>query len=87
MNLLKKLDHQHIVRYKGFIKQKDCCYIVMDLIEGGSITQLLSKFGVLPETIISRYVAQILIGLDYIHKKGIIHRDIKWFFLIINYYH
>lgn len=84
MNLLKKLDHPHIVRYKGFVRQKNVCFIVMELVEGGSLQQTVNKFGVLPEPLIARYVAQILVGLDYIHRKGIVHRDIKWY---VHHYH
>lgn len=45
--------------------------------ENGSLATILRKFGPLPEDLVTKYVRQVLEGLDYLHSKGVIHRDIK----------
>lgn len=44
---------------------------------GGSIKYLLDKYGPMCETLIKKYLKQVLNGLEYLHKNGIVHRDIK----------
>ena len=44
---------------------------------GGSMAQYVKLRGNLTETEVQKYSAQILSGLDYLHKNNIIHRDIK----------
>ena len=38
---------------------------------------MIQKFGCLPESLIAKYIYQVLDGLDYLHSQGVIHRDIK----------
>lgn len=49
----------------------------MEYVEEGSISQLLEEFGCLPESVCVVYVPQILCGLDYLHSRSVLHRDIK----------
>lgn len=42
--------------------------------EGGTISNLLEKYGKFNETLIRVYVKQILEGLEYLHARNTIHR-------------
>ena len=44
------------------------------------MAQYVKLRGNLTETEVQKYSAQILSGLDYLHKNNIIHRDIKGLF-------
>jgi serine/threonine protein kinase len=44
---------------------------------GGSLDDILSKFGKLAETVIKKYTEQILTGLVYLHSNNVVHMDIK----------
>ena len=51
--------------------------IFLEHMPGGSIAELVSRFGKLDESVIRKYTREVLEGLIYLHDKGIIHRDIK----------
>ena len=49
----------------------------MEFVPGGSLRNLLRKFGPLEERVTSNYTRQLLQALQYIHNKNIIHRYTK----------
>lgn len=77
VKLLQNLSHPNIVRYLGTARENDALNIFLEFVPGGSIASLLGKFGSFPEPVIRMYSRQLLQGLEYLHKNGIMHRDIK----------
>ncbi|GMP56500.1 hypothetical protein CsSME_00020961 [Camellia sinensis var. sinensis] len=77
VKLLKNLSHPNIVRYLGTAREEESLNILLEFVPGGSISSLLGKFGSFPESVIRMYTKQLLLGLEYLHKNGIMHRDIK----------
>ncbi|PKI74070.1 hypothetical protein CRG98_005548 [Punica granatum] len=77
VKLLKNLSHPNIVRYLGTVREEETLNILLEFVPGGSISSLLGKFGAFPEAVIRNYTKQLLVGLEYLHKNGIMHRDIK----------
>ncbi|XP_057538830.1 mitogen-activated protein kinase kinase kinase NPK1-like [Amaranthus tricolor] len=77
VKLLKNLSHPNIVRYLGTAREEEALNILLEFVPGGSISSLLGKFGSFPESVIRMYSKQLLLGLEYLHKNGIMHRDIK----------
>jgi serine/threonine protein kinase len=77
IDLLKNLNHANIVKYKGFVQDKESLHIILEYCENGSLQTILKKFGKFPESLVAVYITQVLEGLIYLHEQGVIHRDIK----------
>lgn len=77
IDLLKNLNHANIVKYKGFARDKENLWIILEYCENGSLQTILKKFGKFPESLVAVYISQVLEGLIYLHEQGVIHRDIK----------
>eukprot|EP00250_Pteridium_aquilinum_P007023 c16822_g1_i1 orf=237-2606(+) len=73
---LSTLQHPNIVQYKGSELVGDSLHIYLELISGGSLHKLSHEFK-LEEPVIRRYTKQILLGLQYLHNRRFVHRDIK----------
>ncbi|TCH99464.1 serine/threonine protein kinase [Roseococcus sp. SYP-B2431] len=72
-----RLNHPNIVAVYDYGEDHENAWIAMELVEGGTLKQVLDRGErfALPE--IGRVMEQILAGLDYSHKRGVVHRDIK----------
>ncbi len=74
---LARLRHADIVGVYdvGFHDEKP--FLVMDLVDGGSLSGLLEDRGALPVEEALRLVDRIARAMDYAHGEGIVHRDLK----------
>uniref|UniRef100_A0A7M6DQA5 Protein kinase domain-containing protein n=1 Tax=Clytia hemisphaerica TaxID=252671 RepID=A0A7M6DQA5_9CNID len=77
INILKSLRHPNVIKFIGTSLDDNIVHIFMEYIAGGSLAGLISNFGALNESIYQRYTQQIMSGVHYLHKFGVIHRDIK----------
>ncbi|MEV7387877.1 protein kinase [Streptomyces sp. NPDC091215] len=71
------LNHPHVVRVHDFGAHEDRLFLVMELVEGDTLTRMLSMAGRLPAEQVARIAAQAAAGLAAAHRQGIVHRDIK----------
>jgi serine/threonine protein kinase len=88
VSMLRGLFHENIVRYLGAQRegppgsdgaesasaQAQTLSVFLEYVPGGSIRQLVARFGRLEEPVIRAYTRQLLLGLEYLHRSGIAHR-------------
>jgi serine/threonine protein kinase len=68
---------QHIVQYIEHIDYDPYLYIIMEYVPGGDLGSMIGRHGRVEEPRVQLMAAQILDALDYLHGKGITHRDVK----------
>ena len=71
------LNHPSIVRFFEFKQQDELYYILMEHVEGESLSQRLARKGKIPPEEALRITVAICEALAHAHRKGVIHRDIK----------
>ena len=75
---LARFDHPNVVRTRSFFEQNGTAYLVMDYLQGVNLSEYLaSKGGRLNEQQAGEVMLPILDGLQEVHAKGFLHRDIK----------
>jgi predicted Ser/Thr protein kinase len=76
-NTIACLDHENIVRIYDIEERYKTLFIIMELIEGEPLKDLLNHLKRIPPRLAITFLLQICSGLDYAHKRGIVHRDIN----------
>ncbi|KAG0448697.1 hypothetical protein HPP92_027707 [Vanilla planifolia] len=74
--LLSQFEHENIVQYYGTDKEESKLFIFLELVTQGSLASLYQKYH-LRDSQVSAYTRQILKGLNYLHDRSVVHRDIK----------
>jgi serine/threonine-protein kinase len=77
IEIVRALAHEHIVEVYGFGETEEVVFLVMRLLDGGSLRAKLDANGQLPVGLAALYGAQMARALHYAHQHGIIHRDVK----------
>uniref|UniRef100_A0A6U4W5G9 Protein kinase domain-containing protein n=1 Tax=Neobodo designis TaxID=312471 RepID=A0A6U4W5G9_NEODS len=83
--LMKRFNHPNIVQYYGCTEDETSknINIFMEYVTGGTLTSYLKRFdhsdnrGRLPTETAKDWTRQMLLGVQYLHDSGVIHRDIK----------
>jgi len=72
-----RIHHEHVVAPTGWAADDDTVVFTMDLVRGGSVTQLLAEHGPLPVEYVAVLLDQLLAALAAVHAAGVVHRDVK----------
>jgi len=73
---ISQLSHPHICALYDVGREGETDYLVMELLEGETLSDRLGK-GALPLEHVLRYGIEIADALDKAHRQGIVHRDLK----------
>ena len=74
MILMKQAESPFVVKLFYTFQSKDNLYLVMEYLNGGDCAALIKTLGSLPEEWAKAYVAEVVLGLEYLHARGVIHR-------------
>lgn len=72
-----RLQHTNIVRIHDHGQERGRYYIAMEFLEGQSLRDVLRQRGALPLQEALRVVTAVADGLEFAHKNGVVHRDVK----------
>jgi serine/threonine protein kinase len=77
VSVAEKLNHTNIVRHYDCGLADDQIYFAMELVDCGTLKEVLLKRTKLPWREAVECAVQVAAALDYAHKLGVIHRDLK----------
>jgi protein-serine/threonine kinase len=75
--ILKELDHPNIVRLHEMYETERHIGIILEYASGGELFDYILQHRYLKDNAARRLFAQLISGVGYLHKKGIVHRDLK----------
>lgn len=81
--IMKELNHPNITSYLGTFKSNNEIWLTMEFMNGGKLSNIIFETN-LTEPQIAYICYQTLEGLNFIHKKGRIHRDMKSDNILVN---
>lgn len=74
---LASLDHRRLVRALDAGRDGNVYYLVTEYVSGGDLRKLVRREGRLSMEAAASITYQVAEGLEYAHRKGLIHRDVK----------
>ena len=75
--IMKELDHPYVLKLEHCFQTPDNLHMVMDLCPNGDLSQQLDVRQYLDEPLARFLTAELILAIDYVHKRNIIFRDLK----------
>lgn len=72
-----RLQHPAIAGILDYGEVGEVVFLVLPYLSGGSLADVLAATPVVPALRVASIGAQIAVALDYAHRQGIVHRDVK----------
>ncbi|KAL8271985.1 hypothetical protein Esti_004109 [Eimeria stiedai] len=85
IEVLRKVSHPYIMRLYAAYEQEDFVCLVLEYLRGGELFDYISEKGPFSEDQARHAMRRILLALQAMHMKGIVHRDLKTENLIIEH--
>jgi len=77
INILKKLEHPHIIKLFEFYTFKKNYYLINEFCTEGDLSEKLSEIRMFPEFFVKILMIQIFNAVMYLNQKNVIHGDLK----------
>lgn len=77
ISILRDLAHPNIVRLHEMVETERHIGIILEYASGGELFDYILNHRYLKDPAARRLFAQLVSGVGYLHKKGIVHRDLK----------
>ncbi|XP_013109454.2 testis-specific serine/threonine-protein kinase 3 [Stomoxys calcitrans] len=74
---VKDLHHENLITFYQCIETNRRVYLIMQLAENGTLLDYVRSRSYLDETQSRHLFKQLISAVEYIHAKGVVHRDIK----------
>ena len=77
IDLIRQLNHPRICRLYDTIITEECIFMITEVVPGGELFDYVSQHEKLSEGEARVILRQLLSATDYMHRSGIVHRDLK----------
>mmetsp|Transcript_68674 Transcript_68674/g.217208 ORF Transcript_68674/g.217208 Transcript_68674/m.217208 type:complete len:398 (+) Transcript_68674:259-1452(+) len=77
INILINLDHPNVIYLREFYEEGNKMYLVTELVTGGELLDAVLESGTYSESDARECFKQLMMGIEYLHSKNVVHRDLK----------
>jgi len=74
---LSILDSNFIIRLYSTMKDRQCCYFLLEFVNGGEFYELLRTFTYFSNSYAQFYAANVVLAFEHMHNHGVVYRDLK----------
>lgn len=77
IDILQRLNHSNIIRVYEVIETDRLVYFMMELGQNGDLLEYINARRSIPEAEAKYLFRQLVLGIQYLHRHNVVHRDLK----------
>jgi serine/threonine protein kinase len=75
--IMREMDHAYVLKLMFSFQTPDYLHMVMELCEHGDLSQQLDQHQFFEEQLARFICAELILGIQHVHEKGVLYRDLK----------